>query len=1628
MQDKKFQDKMSSQLQSFERASADRRVKILDNINARIQKREETFQSGQQKWSKNQLNKKDRKTRDLHFELALGAKRTLNIQNNHQRHRVDQESGIDNFEMNMKRNGIGGDVDEGGTLLPSSEDSSVFMNRLELNAARDWPTDGEVGDLMQVLEKRTKELRVARAEKARRKRRMLVDQDAALDDMGMEEEEEELLEDDGTELTTQSARELKAAHKQQAHDDRTAAAKVKHAAMVEAGETEMRIYCEQTRMRAFDEDRQTEKVQATLEAQAKRKAEKKERNHDMCKMLVQQLVNELFATGANAQDLNSKSGGPKYEENIPKSQLVTALLDISLQPQPKDENDHPLSKRAISSKASDLWISAVNLANNAGKWSALTQDNAISFDICTNDYGRTSSFSENAVKILSELVKFLQMEGVCPFEVDATEPFREHRELMSLAEEHASKEAAAAAEGEVGGHEVEHATPARPQHVCMVLGEKHDIDQKVWSLAADWMGGDQNVACWSIDQAVEFAFDLYAAAIPEGKDVPHDDLITFAVLCKMFGVTPEGLSQSQEGLEAESVTASLAGVAMFFQTTSTIAEVIATVTRMKEASSVFPEDNSLPDTSTIELSAFEFNDATLMILSAQILWLRDFVSRQIFHILNIQPFTQHVLFFSSYGAFPDRWISVKLFDFFLKGGSRHHVPDHHGELAEEVKAEMATEKPKKGKAAPKKKDKKDKSEPIVLEESMIRSVIWIHTPPIPVVVAEESEETLEKDVVKDDEQTTEEKADNEGAEEETDAVKLYDEGLSVQSKLLSLYRCVWENKWNDIADEDKAARLTSQQAGLDSFSAAENCPVHYFTLGEGPVDFSCSNFVILNDFCALEYLLSIFLVDILDQGVAESAAAVEEEEEVERVQPIHLMGSQEQEVTRVSPSLPSHSRVLSVIEERKKLLDLAQKMWRSITMNELTLNINDVSNILIDSRRQALTCDEQLGSLVLAGLLKLESVGKELLMEKAKVIDCMKSVDEGWKKTCMQFREELKALARHSNGASNTEVQAVFSASVRELNCELGDIIDARHLEWLKLVKAQEHVFSEIVNDMTATTLDISYCFREIFSALLKKNIEVSLAIATVVFDKSGESPWPLKTACAPDGTVDKLQSTIIEQVELLHKHIISGEQSGLESDFCIDKWSQMFGDIDSFIAEAINASEDVITTAIAEEIRHEAYTSFVCLVKSFKACIDSLKTTKDNLVEDLNGYVMSRNSYEHQMLQSWIAELYQTRQNKNSEDPLSGPIQFISTYFFGLSDDPELDGVPHTSLLPPAGLVDVEDMRMDAKSLRVLAYYIVKVRQDCEFQNLSVFDTLKAIATKAIECGEALPAAWRNIKRLKALYESVLASSNDYSLSENADMFFQHLVMRLALGFLQDAPPSVYIAKLGLKIFTNTEDLSKSIFLSSGEEQIVDLSKIVAAIKQDKVLKLGWWNTDVKAAALKAHTSTVVDVVESIALMCCTSVTPISFDANDNCIDTAYVRFDTLVLLLTKNFSPINDELKIFQKTFCTSISAGGGVEQPPERKSLKEVLYPNFVDEGLSKLTNVAASLVESDNFLQSTGDVLLSFEQQLYGPTLSASKKKWLEKHLKLADDAIGAEQVTAGTLFRQTQKKKNFSFII
>lgn len=119
--------------------------------------------------------KRDRVIRDLQFEMAMQEVKTLKKEKARQVYCAEQQDGIVGFEKIMKRSGIGAN-DSGNALSISYEDGETFINRLEETAKEKWPTKEEVGDFLTQLKQRTTDNKVARYEKARRRRRAAVDQ------------------------------------------------------------------------------------------------------------------------------------------------------------------------------------------------------------------------------------------------------------------------------------------------------------------------------------------------------------------------------------------------------------------------------------------------------------------------------------------------------------------------------------------------------------------------------------------------------------------------------------------------------------------------------------------------------------------------------------------------------------------------------------------------------------------------------------------------------------------------------------------------------------------------------------------------------------------------------------------------------------------------------------------------------------------------------------------------------------------------------------------------------------------------------------------------------------------------------------------------------------------------------------------------------------------------------------------------------------------------------------------------------------------------------------------------------------------------------------------------------------
>jgi hypothetical protein len=125
-----------------------------------------------EKWKKTQLVKKNRQIRDLQYELAVSRRGELLQLQQKQVHEKQEKDGIVEFERNMKKLGIAPNGNDSGMTI-SYEAPEAYEDRIKQLAAQTMPTEEEISNFKTQLKERTTANRLARYEKARRRRRAL---------------------------------------------------------------------------------------------------------------------------------------------------------------------------------------------------------------------------------------------------------------------------------------------------------------------------------------------------------------------------------------------------------------------------------------------------------------------------------------------------------------------------------------------------------------------------------------------------------------------------------------------------------------------------------------------------------------------------------------------------------------------------------------------------------------------------------------------------------------------------------------------------------------------------------------------------------------------------------------------------------------------------------------------------------------------------------------------------------------------------------------------------------------------------------------------------------------------------------------------------------------------------------------------------------------------------------------------------------------------------------------------------------------------------------------------------------------------------------------------------------------
>lgn len=128
------------------------------------------------RWKATQKVKRDRVKHDLQFEMATQKVQELRTLRDQQVHNKALDRGVNDFERNMKRLGITSGEGNDQKLSVTYEAREAYEKRMKDLSAETLPKDEEIHQFVGQLKERTAEKRAARYEKARRRRRALVDQ------------------------------------------------------------------------------------------------------------------------------------------------------------------------------------------------------------------------------------------------------------------------------------------------------------------------------------------------------------------------------------------------------------------------------------------------------------------------------------------------------------------------------------------------------------------------------------------------------------------------------------------------------------------------------------------------------------------------------------------------------------------------------------------------------------------------------------------------------------------------------------------------------------------------------------------------------------------------------------------------------------------------------------------------------------------------------------------------------------------------------------------------------------------------------------------------------------------------------------------------------------------------------------------------------------------------------------------------------------------------------------------------------------------------------------------------------------------------------------------------------------
>ena len=1356
----------------------------------------------QKNWSKTERDKRHRIIRDLQFELATSSIADLRKAQSNELHREAQVGGIAAFEMSLFKSGLGGNEDEGGTLGISYENGEAFLERIEDRNRRSFPVDAEISKFVTQLKARTKEKKVARHEKGRRKRKTAASQTnpATMEDSqeSSPEKDEEADNDSGSSdgEVTMDIEAIRNSRREMAEDS-------------------IRIFAEQSRMQHDDNNGGNAAI-GVIDRQRQHRISKNQGVHDTC----QEIVGQLLSMVDYGDDTKSKcvQAPLKIKDT---SKLTTRLLDFAGEQSGSPSSaDGPLSATgAADLMLYDSWLPYTALAANVGQW---TFCGNISNDALEDN--RESNVTKNAEvshDCVSEKMSLFLQSTRSKLEA-----------LLTISCGGADSDISLTLNADE--HKAFYQTKPNPLGVLLILGGGDGADICAADLlrAIDWLGGSLNVEVWDVAAAVDFGRKI--ALLLEGKN----PTISYSTLLDIFLTSPADAFavDRSEGCSRSSKSIPLSAKAL--KVASEIADISARILHsMHAAASPAPSGGKNESKSKAAATPpTAFSDATFGVLLGQALWLRNYMmtlyvesllasEEDISTLQEPRPhvrscFTPVVLatccvHSNVSAADEDSVIFALALDWFMRGGTKEIANDINDDtdgrkLLREALALDGEAAPgvKKGKDKPPPKGKAAVSVSVVEVEPMGPSLLSgiLRIASDRVNSSSSVEASIDGDL-----KTAEQRL--------SESTKSALNAATVTDPLNSPIRCFVANNSKlprpaTHIPEDRAAaenvlvETTAQSSIL--YLRLNNRDGVSDTPGATPAPSTDSKQIDFTSGLSASETLVSFILTRSKNYCAEYLlpSPVQDPAVVELPQP-----DEEMNVT-----IDDFSKVLATIAQRRTRLSCAEQIWLLHIAKTNIINMSSVARVLhqcVESRDFEV---QLMGALLMAYGTNISALQDEWRVKEAEMVKCLKLSDSRFKDTCLYAQQKLSSSScppapqmRHKRGGDGESRARILSRGqvdiiTSDCVCRLGDIIDDRHMRWVSSASSQRAVLNDNMKTFKLIIKRIASSIVEAITATHACKLKAGQAVSRLLIDAQYTAvPWVLphsgskSTRRAMDVRRDRLKSAALQMAACCGDDSPEGMEQANNGDGS-DLWSVLCdADKSVRLADTAGGGEGIFDS-IADELFAESLESSFSLLSGLQ---EGLKDLEYQLVlhnESVEAMIINRFHYEHALLAQWASSL------QDSLVKLSATTQrysnsILSSYYFDVVDDTWSDNVPSKVGL---NALELEDLTLCLSSLRSIAACLSTILGDPNEMLLEDACTdLLILSVNEME-DRSLSPAWRQKDRLKHLVRVVLHGADgrtDPSIAEVLvcrKSFVQSITSILLLSAIPVTPSGTFIRRLG--------------------------------------------------------------------------------------------------------------------------------------------------------------------------------------------------------------------------------------